>query len=159
MTDSIFCTVYMNLKKHQMPLLQTVIITDCDKQILGMKVLIRMLNRDTLFNTKSDESDIIIINYDFDDIELFTFNNVDESFIINNDQKYINKWIKILKNTMMPVEMLVDQFINGVLPAFLEENEIKIEYVSTLIVDGEKLHQYIEQFRKQTLFLKSKNLC
>jgi hypothetical protein len=145
----------MNLKRHKMKLLETVIITDRDRQILGMKVLLRMLNSDTLFNSESDNSDIIVVNYTFDDIELFTFKNLDDSLIISDDQKYIKKYAKLLKNTEMPVEMVVDQYINGVLPAFLEENEIKIEYVSPLIVEGEKLHLYIEQFRKQTMFRKS----
>jgi hypothetical protein len=151
MNDSLFCTVSMNLKKHRMSLLETVIITDGKKEITGMKVLMRMLNKDTLFNSSTEMSDVIIVNYDFDDLELFTFKNVEESYIISKDQKYIKKYAKLVKNTEMPVEMLVDQYINGVLPAFLEENEIKIEYLSPIVIER-ALHDYIEKFRLQTMY-------
>lgn len=154
MNDSLFCTVYMDLKKHRMPLLHTVIITDGKKEIIGMKVLMRMMNRNTLFNTKSDVSDVLIVNYDFDDIQLFTFKNVEESYIISKDQKYIKKYAKLMKNTEMPVEMLVNQYIHGVLPAFLEENEIKIEYVCPIVIER-ALPDYIEKFRGQTMYRKN----
>lgn len=153
MNDSLFCTISMNLKKHKMKLLETVIITDRDRKIRGMKVIMRMLNKSTLFSTSSDFSDILIVNYDFDDYNLFSFKNVDDSYVVS-DQKYIRKYTKLLKNTEMPVEMLVDQFTNGVLRAFLNENEIKIEYVSPLIVER-AFDDYIEKFRRQTLFRKS----
>jgi hypothetical protein len=153
MNVSFFCTVNMNLKRHQMPLLETVIITDKERQILGMKVLMRMLNKDTLFNSESDLSDVLIVNYTFDDYYLFSFNNVDDSYIVS-DQKYIKKYTKLLRNTEMPVEMLIDQYINGVLPAFLEKKEVEIKNVSPIIVER-ALPDYIEKFRHQTMYRKN----
>lgn len=153
MNDSLFCTVFMDIKKHRMPLLETVIITDRDRQILGMKVLIRMLNRDTLFNSSTEMSDVIIVNYDFDDLELFTFKNVDDSYIVT-DEKYIKKYAKLLKNTEMPVEMLVDQYINGVLPAFLDKKEVEVKNVSPIVIER-ALPDYIEKFRLQTMYRKN----
>lgn len=153
MNDSLFCTVSMNLKKHKMPMLETVIITDRDRQILGMKVLIRMLNKDTLFNSSTEMSDVIIVNYDFDDLELFTFKNVDDSYIVT-DEKYIKKYTKLLKNTEMPVEMLVDQYINGVLPAFLDKKEVEVKNVSPIVIER-ALPDYIEKFRLQTMYRKN----
>lgn len=153
MNDSLFCTISMNLKKHKMPLLETVIITDKERQILGMKVLMRMLNRDTLFNSSSDLSDVLIINYDFDDLELFTFKNVDNSYIVS-DQKYIKKYTKLLKNTRLGVEMLIDQYVNGVLQAFLDKKEVEVKNVSPIIIER-ALPDYIEKFRHQTMYRKN----
>ncbi len=156
MIDYTNCTVFLNLKNHVMPLLQTVIITDNERRdIKGVKVLLRLLNKNTLFNTASNLSDIVVVNYYFDELDLLTFENVDDSYILSKDQRYMRKYKNLLSNSKPPIYILVKQYLGGILPVFMEEDEVLIESIAPIVVER-KIKDYIDNFRLQTMYVKIK---